>query len=90
MILSGIQAMLPALGHEWYSQNELNLEDATPNSEYTAPADQDIFETIAFPEYTNEKGPELEIDSNNKLHLSFRDDGTNKIRYATNTTGTWT
>ena len=25
MILSGIQAMLPALGHEWYSQNEQNF-----------------------------------------------------------------
>ena len=88
MILSGIQVMLPALGHEWYSQNEQNLEDATPNSEYTAPADIDLM-FLEYLGYSSAGQTRMVIDSNDIPHILFNNNIGNELTYATIEEESW-
>ena len=81
MILSGIQVMLPALGYEWYNQNEQNLEDDSSKIEYSAPNDKGMYESENIPYvgiYAGMFAPrDFKTDEDGKIHTIFQN--TNEV-----------
>mgnify|MGYP001997856820 CR=1 FL=1 len=88
MILSGIQAMLPALGLDWYEEtNELNEKR---NNQYISVSASDWnWNTIAMTNVaanSNDKTSFI-LDNDDVAHVSYFDTGSNEIYYGTSNAG---
>ncbi len=88
MILSGIQAMLPALGHEWYSQNEQNLKEDSEKNMFTVSNDGWGHYTIDSA-LTVGQMPSMAIDSEGYIHVAYYSVTLKDLKYATDSTGEW-
>ena len=88
MILSGIQAMLPELGLDWYEETK-ELNEKRKNQYISVSASDWNWNTIAMTNVaanSNDKTSFI-LDNDDVAHVSYFDTGSNEIYYGKSNSG---